>query len=60
MLSLDNILLNSKSYTMQQAPLKNLVNRLQSSLKASNNTIHSKLYTLKVPLKLNPTTEDTN
>jgi len=39
---------------------ENLVNRLQSFLKASNNIIHPRYYTLKTSLKLNLTTEDTN
>jgi len=41
-LSLGNTLLNSEPYTMEQALLENLVNKLQSSLKASNNTIYSR------------------
>ena len=48
MLSLANTLLNSKLYTIQQALLKNLVNRLQSSLRVSNNTIYSRWYTSQV------------
>ena len=60
MLSLDNTLLNSKPYTMEQVLLRNLVNKLQSFLKASNNTIHPRERTLKAPLKSNLITEDTN
>ena len=40
MLSLANILSNGESYTVEQFLLENLVNRLQSSLRASNNTIY--------------------
>ena len=60
MLSLANILSNGESYTVEQFLLENLVNRLQSSLKASNNTIYPRWCIMKTFLKSNLTTNDTN
>ena len=59
-LSLANTLLNSEPYTVEQVSLGNLVNRLQSFLRASNDTIYSRWCIPKTLLKSNLTTEDTN